>query len=166
MCKKLGFHFGKKDILVHSESFLRRPPPRLGEARKDSVLDRARNESVRPRNISFFVSAWRLIPKHCWYFWTHKVLRCVKSQTGTVLWSFYVQQQNSLPPSNKLKGMVQGSAMFQNQWSFKKPCNKETILAPRSAEKRGPRSSGILWREGRRLRCSWLIQIKQHLEWM
>ena len=60
----LVVHFGRKDILVHSESFLRLPPP-PGEARKeDSILDFARNESVRPRNISFFASAWTLIPEH------------------------------------------------------------------------------------------------------
>ena len=60
----LVVHFGRKDILVHSESFLLRPPP-LGEARKENSLpDLTLSESVRPRKGSFFESVWRLIPGH------------------------------------------------------------------------------------------------------
>ena len=63
----------------------------------------------------------------------------------------------SSPPSNKLEGMVQGSAMCQNQWN-----DKKRKLAPRSAEKRGPRSSGIFRRQGRRRRCSWWMN-REHI---
>ena len=55
-------HFGKKDILVHSESFLLLPPAAGDASNEDSVLDLARICSTRPRSGSFLASVCKLIP--------------------------------------------------------------------------------------------------------
>ena len=56
-------HFGKKDIFVHSESFLLLPPAAGDASNEDSVLDLARICSTRPRSGSLLTSVCRLIPE-------------------------------------------------------------------------------------------------------
>ena len=57
-------HFGKKDIFVHSESFLLLPPAAGDASNEDSVLDLARICSTRPRSGSLLTSVCKLIPEN------------------------------------------------------------------------------------------------------